>query len=285
MTPEEYCQNKVSQSGSSFYYSFVILPKKQRTAITALYAYCREVDDVVDNVHEPAIAQAKLDWWREEIGRLYQGQAQHPVSRALEPVIKEFSLPREHFEEILDGMVMDLEQNRYANLKELSLYCYRVASVVGLLAAQIFGYQNHLTQKYARDLGMAFQLTNIIRDVREDAQRNRIYLPQEMLESYNISEIDILACKQSAALSQLLADLANHARQYYEKACHHLPSEDRYAQRAGLIMSAIYKTLLDEVEQDGFRVMQHRISLPPQRKFWIAMTMLTKEKLRHILRR
>ena len=285
MTPEEYCQQKTSQSGSSFYYSFVVLPKKQRQAITALYAFCREVDDVVDNIAEPSIAQTKLEWWRSELDRLYQGQPQHPVTQALAHVLADTDLPKEQLEEIIDGMAMDLEQNRYTSFKELSLYCYRAASVVGLLAAQIFGYRNHHTQKYARDLGMAFQLTNIIRDVREDAQRNRIYLPQKMLTEFHIYESDILALKQTPELSQLLAELAAQARYYYQRALKHLPKEDRYAQRAGLMMSAIYQTILDEVEQDGFRVMQHRISLPPMRKLWIAMKVLFNEKLRRLLRR
>ena len=227
MTPEDYCQDKASQSGSSFYYSFVILPKKQRQAITALYAYCREVDDVVDNTAEPAIARAKLDWWREELDRLYLGQPQHPVTQALAHVLKHTDLPREQLQEILDGMTMDLEQNRYASFKELSLYCYRVASVVGLLAAHIFGYRDHNTQKYARDLGMAFQLTNIIRDVREDAERNRIYLPQTMLAEFHVTEADILQFKQTPELSQLLAELASQARHYYQRALNHLPKQDR----------------------------------------------------------
>ena len=285
MTPEDYCQDKASQSGSSFYYSFVILPKKQRQAITALYAYCREVDDVVDNTAEPAIAQTKLDWWREELDRLYQGQPQHPVTQALAHVLKHTDLPREQLQEILDGMTMDLEQNRYAGFKELSLYCYRVASVVGLLAAHIFGYRDHRTQKYARDLGMAFQLTNIIRDVREDAERNRIYLPQTMLAEFHVTEADILQFKQTPELSQLLAELTSQARHYYRRALNHLPKQDRYAQRAGLMMAAIYQSILDEVELDGFRVMQHRINLPSSRKFWIAMKVLLKEKIRHLLRR
>ena len=285
MTPEDYCQDKASQSGSSFYYSFVILPKKQRQAITALYAYCREVDDVVDNSTEPAIARTKLDWWRDELDRLYQDKPQHPVTQALAHVLKHTDLPKEQLQEILDGMTMDLEQNRYASFKELSLYCYRVASVVGLLAAHIFGYRDHNTQKYARDLGMAFQLTNIIRDVREDAERNRIYLPQTMLAEFHVAEADILQFKQTPELSQLLAELTSQARHYYRRALNHLPKEDRYAQRAGLMMAAIYQSVLEEVELDGFRVMQHRISLPPSRKFWIAMKVLLKEKVRHLLRR
>ena len=204
------------------------------------------------------------------------------MTQALSHILQEIDLPKEQLEEIIDGMAMDLEQNRYASFKELSLYCYRVASVVGLLAAQIFGYRDHQTQKYARDLGMAFQLTNIIRDVREDAERNRIYLPQKMLEAHNVHEKDILTGKQTPELSMLLAELASKAKDYYQKALNHLPKEDRYAQRSGLMMSAIYRCILDEVEQDGFNVMQHRISLPALRKFWIAARVLLTEKLRRL---
>jgi len=182
MTPDQYCQDKAARSGSSFYYSFLFLPPVQRRAITALYAFCREVDDIVDMKGEPGIARIKLNWWRQEIARLFAGQAQHPVTRALTPVIEEFDLPQEQFLEIIDGMEMDLDQHRYASFKELMLYCYRVASVVGLLAAEIFGYRDRHTLKYAHDLGIAFQLTNIVRDVYEDAQRNRIYLPLDELQ-------------------------------------------------------------------------------------------------------
>ena len=192
MTPDEYCQQKAAQSGSSFYYSFLFLPGKQRRAITALYAFCREVDDVVDECHDPQIAATKLAWWRLELDRLYDGQPGHPVTQALLPVLAEFNLPQEQLLEIIDGMEMDLQQTRYLDFKALSLYCYRVASVVGLLAAEIFGYQDRKTQKYAHDLGMAFQLTNIIRDVGEDARMGRVYLPIDELQRFEVPVADIL---------------------------------------------------------------------------------------------
>ena len=156
MTPEEYCQQKAASSGSSFYYSFMFLPPNRRRAITALYAFCREVDDVVDECQDLQIASTKLAWWRQEVAKLYAGKPEHPVTQALVPVIAEFSVPQEQLLEIIDGMEMDLQQSRYLDFKALSLYCYRVASVVGLLAAEIFGYQDRKTLKYAHDLGMAF---------------------------------------------------------------------------------------------------------------------------------
>jgi len=270
MTPDQYCQDKTTRSGSSFYYSFLFLPPNQRRAITALYAFCREVDDVVDMDGEPAIAAVKLSWWRDEVARLFAGEAQHPVTRALTPVITGFDLPQEQFLEIIDGMEMDLVQHRYASFKDLALYCYRVASVVGLLVAEIFGYRDRHTLKYAHDLGIAFQLTNIVRDVYEDAQRNRIYLPLDELQQFGVQEKDILQKKESPAFHDLMRFQAERANRYYDQAFSQLPDEDRYNQRCGLIMAAIYRATLEEVERDGFHVLQHRISLTPLRKLWLA---------------
>src|SRR5690606_25615175 len=157
---DEYCQNRAAGSGSSFYYSFLFLPPEKRRAITAVYAFCREVDDVVDECSDAGVARAKLAWWRGEIGNTFAGEPQHPVGQALLPVVREYNLPQEYFLEIIDGMEMDLDQVRYASFNELALYCYRVASVVGLISAEIFGYQDRHTLKYAHDLGIAFQLTN-----------------------------------------------------------------------------------------------------------------------------
>ncbi len=179
MTPDQYCQEKCAASGSSFYYSFLFLPAERRQAIMALYAFCREVDDVVDECNDVSLASTKLAWWRQEVQRIADGNPQHPVGLALKKVAPGISLPTEQLLEIIDGMEMDLQQSRYLDFKGLSLYCYRVASVVGLLAAEIFGYTDRQTQKYAHDLGMAFQLTNIIRDIGEDARRGRIYIPMD----------------------------------------------------------------------------------------------------------
>jgi phytoene synthase len=281
MTPEQYCQDKAAQSGSSFYYSFLFLPETRRKAIIALYAFCREVDDVTDDNITEDISRVKLQWWRDEISRLFQGTPQHPVTRALHKSIEQFDLPQEYFLEIIDGMEMDLEQQRYPSFKALSLYCYRVASVVGLLSAEIFGYQDRQTLKYARDLGMAFQLTNILRDVGEDARRGRIYLPQEDLQQFGVREQDLLQGRETPEFYQLMTFQAQRARDYYQRAMSHLPETDRYAQRAGLIMSAIYQNLLDEIERDGFHTLTHRIGLTPLRKIWLAVSTLWREKRRY----
>src|SRR5574343_1546323 len=270
MSPDDYCQQKAAASGSSFYYSFLFLPPERRRAITALYAFCREVDDVVDECQDPSLAAAKLVWWRMEVARLYEGKPEHPVTQALQAVLPRFNLPQEQLLEIIDGMEMDLHQSRYLDFKGLSLYCYRVASVVGLLAAEIFGYEDRKTQKYAHDLGMAFQLTNIIRDVGEDARRGRIYLPIEELQKFNVPARQILDGQHDDNFRQLMAFQASRARQMYDQAFAQLPAEDRKAQRPGLIMAAIYRTLLDEIEADGFQVLDRRTSLTPLRKIWIA---------------
>ena len=271
MTPDDYCEQKAAASGSSFYYSFRFLTPERRCAITALYAFCREVDDVVDETHDPEVAARQLDWWRAEVDKIYAGTPEHPVGIALKPVVQDFRLPREHLLEIIDGMQMDLEQARYADFKALQLYCYRVASVVGLLAAEIFGYSNRQTLKYAHDLGIAFQLTNIIRDVGEDARRGRIYLPVSELEQFNVPAKDILEARDSENFQRLMAFQIERAQKYYDQALAQLPPEDRKSQRAGLIMAAIYRQTLREVEADGCRVLTHRISLTPIRKLWLAV--------------
>ncbi len=270
MNPHAYCQDKAAKSGSSFYYSFLFLPAERRQAITALYAFCREVDDVVDECHDLSLAQTKLEWWRQEVARIYDGQPTHPVGLALQDVLKGFDLPREQVLEIIDGMAMDLQQTRYLDFKGLQLYCYRVASVVGLLAAEIFGYSDRATLKYAHDLGMAFQLTNIIRDVGEDARRGRIYLPIEDLQRFNVPAAEILEARYSDNFRALMEFQAERARQFYTQAFAHLPAIDRKSQRPGLVMAAIYRTLLEEIARDGFHVLDRRTSLTPIRKLWIA---------------
>jgi phytoene synthase len=270
MTPDEYCQQKAVASGSSFYYSFLFLPAERRRAITALYAFCREVDDVVDETLEPQIAAAKLAWWRAEVANLAAGNAQHPVTKALSVFKERFSITPERLNEIIDGMEMDLTQTRYLDWPGLERYCYRVAGVVGLLAAAIFGYRDPRTLDYARNLGTAFQLTNIIRDVGEDARKNRIYLPMTDLKQFGVPAADVLNARETPEFGQLMRFQTQRAREYYAQAFGALPDADRKAQRPGLIMAAIYRALLDEIERDGWRVLTRRTSLTPLRKLWIA---------------
>ncbi len=281
MTPEAYCQDKAARSGSSFYYSFLFLPPAQRRAITALYAFCREVDDVVDEQRDAQVARIKLHWWREEIGRLFEGGPRHPVTRALAPAVREFNLPQEYFLEIIDGMEMDLDYDRYETFKALSLYCHRVASIVGIMAAEIFGYQDRRTLKYAHHLGMAFQLTNILRDVREDCQRGRLYIPLDELRRFGVAPEELARGRTSENIGKLFRFQEQRARHYYQQAFAALPAVDRYTQRSGLIMAAIYLNTLDEIARDGFRVLERRITLTPLHKFWIAWKTNRREKRHH----
>ena len=270
MTPEQYCQHKAAQSGSSFYYSFLFLQPERRRAITALYAFCREVDDVVDECTDVQLARTKLAWWRAELVSMYQGKPSHPVTQSLAEATHSYNLPQELLMEIIDGMEMDLSQTRYADFKALHLYCYRVASVVGLLAAEIFGYEDRRTLKYAHDLGLAFQLTNIIRDVGEDARLGRIYLPADELVRFVVPVEDILHARYSNAFSSLMEFQIERAESLYEQAFAQLPAQDRRAQRPGLVMAAIYRALLQEIRRDGCRVLDRRTALTPVRKLWIA---------------
>ncbi|NIR58881.1 MAG: presqualene diphosphate synthase HpnD [Gammaproteobacteria bacterium] len=280
MDPHDYCQEKAAASGSSFYYSFLVLPDEQRRAITALYAFCREVDDVVDECSDHGLARTKLAWWREEIDRAFRGAPQHPVARALQPHLEAFDLPEEYFVEVIDGMEMDLDTDRYSTYKELRLYCHRAAGVVGLLSAEIFGYTERSTLKYAHELGIAFQLTNIIRDVREDARRGRVYIPEDELERFGVGRSDLLQSHTPERVRALMRFQAGRARECYAHAFGRLPDADRYRQRSGLIMAEIYLRLLEEMEREDFSVLEHKLALTPVRKAWIAWRTERRERRR-----
>jgi phytoene synthase len=228
------------------------------------------VDDVVDEVSDPALARIKLAWWRNEVAAVFQGQPQHPVALALREIAPQFGLRESDLSTVIDGMEMDLTQTRYLDFAALELYCDRVAGVVGRMSAQIFGYTRPFTLEYARDLGIAFQLTNIVRDVGEDARRGRIYIPQEDLARFDVSPGAILQARTSGDFTGLMAFEVQRARGWYDRALAKLPDADRPAQRAGLAMAAIYRTLLDEIERDGYRVLDRRLALTPLRKLWIA---------------
>ena len=273
MTPDQYCEQQAAKSGSSFYYSFLFLEPERRQAIVAFYAFCREVDDVVDECSDPALAATKLAWWRSEIDALhsgYPGRSGHPVTQALAGAVHRYGLRREHLLEIIDGMEMDLQQSRYADFAALELYCHRVAGVVGTAAARIFGHSNEQTLHYAHELGLAFQLTNIIRDVGEDAGRGRIYLPLDELQRFGVSPGDLLTRRYSDAFRRLMEFQIERALACYARAMAQLPAEDRKAQRPGLVMAAIYRRLLENIGRDGCRVLDRRATLTPWSKLWLA---------------
>lgn len=270
---QDYVAQKTAASGSSFYYAFLFLPKEKRAAITAFYAFCREVDDVVDEVSEAHIAAQKLAWWRQDVEQSFAGAAlaqRHPVMQALLPHCATYGIKAEHLLGVIQGCQMDLEQNRYWNFASLEKYCYFVAGVVGEVIARILGYQNPGCIAYAHKLGLALQLTNIIRDVGEDAERGRIYLPVEDLERFAVPVNEINHKQYSERFSALMAFQAQRAHAVYEEALALLPAEDFRAQKPGLMMAAIYRNLLREIEKDGFQVLHQRTSLTPLRKLWLA---------------
>ncbi|PWF43677.1 presqualene diphosphate synthase HpnD [Massilia glaciei] len=270
MSPDEYCQQKTVQSGSSFYYSFLFLPPERRRAITALYAFCREVDDTVDECTDQSIARIKLAWWRTEVQAMYKGNPTHPTMQALQPHLAVYNLEEKHLQAIIDGMEMDLDQTRYLDYPAMQRYCWHVASVVGILSASIFGVTDPKTLEYAEKLGLAFQLTNIIRDVGEDARKGRIYLPVNELQQFEVTAADLLNARHSERFENLMRFQVARAQKVYDEAFALLPKQDRRAQRPGLMMAAIYRTVLEEIERDGYQVLKQRTSLTPLRKLWLA---------------
>ena len=270
MTPAQYVQQKAAASGSSFYYAFLFLPAPRRAAITAFYAFCREVDDVVDDMVDPSVAATKLAWWSTEVAKAFGGQPTHPVMQALMPLAPTYGIEQRHLQAIIEGCQMDLEQTRYLDYPGLQRYCHLVAGVVGEVAARIFGQTQPQTTEYAHRLGQALQLTNIIRDVGEDALRGRIYLPVNELQQFDVKAHEILKRTYSDRFTALMRFQAQRAHGLYDEALALLPAEDRRAQKPGLMMASIYRTLLREIEADNFQVLHQRIKLTPLRKMWLA---------------
>jgi phytoene synthase len=270
ITPQDYVQQKAAASGSSFYYAFLFLPPAKRAAITAFYAFCREIDDVVDEATDTGVAAAKLAWWQAEVAQSFAGKPSHPVMQALMPVVRDFDIGQHHLQAVIDGCQMDLNQTRYLDYPGLARYCHLVAGVVGEVAAKIFGQTQEQTTAYAHTLGQALQLTNIIRDVGEDARRGRIYLPMNEMKQFGVSAQDILSRQYSDRFTALMSFQAQRAHQLYQQALALLNASDRQSQKPGLMMASIYRALLAEIEQDQFQVLHQRISLTPLRKFWLA---------------
>ena len=270
MSPEQYVAQKAAASGSSFYYAFLFLPAPRRAAITAFYAFCREVDDIVDDTLDTGVAASKLAWWQTEVAQAFAGKPSHPVMRALVPLAADYAIEEGHLQKVIQGCQMDLEQTRYLDYPGLQRYCHLVAGIVGEVAANIFGRTQAQTTAYAHKLGQALQLTNILRDVGEDALRGRIYLPASELQQFEVKAQDILQRSYSPRFTALMQFQAQRAQRLYDEALALLPSTDRRAQKPGLMMASIYRALLGEIERDNFRVLHQRISLTPLRKFWLA---------------
>jgi phytoene synthase len=270
MTPAQYVQQKAAASGSSFYYAFLFLPAPKRAAITAFYAFCREVDDVVDDMVDASVAHTKLAWWQSEVADAYAGNPSHPVMLALMPLAKDFGMEQHHLQAVIEGCRMDLTQTRYLDYPNLQRYCHLVAGEVGEVAARIFGQTQPQTTDYAHKLGQALQLTNIIRDVGEDSMRGRIYLPVNELQQFDVKAHEILKRTYSDRFTALMQFQAQRAHALYDEALALLPPQDRRAQKPGLMMASIYRALLREIEADNFQVLHQRIHLTPLRKMWLA---------------
>jgi phytoene synthase len=274
VTPEQYVQDKAASSGSSFYYAFLFLPPPRRAAITAFYAFCREVDDVVDEIADPSVAASKLQWWRKEVSQAFSGKPSHPVTRALMPLAPSFDIQEAHLQSVIEGCQTDLDQTRFLDFPALQRYCHLVAGVVGEVAANIFGRTQGATVQYAHQLGLAMQLTNIIRDVGDDARRGRIYLPVSELQRFDVKAHELLQRSSPWGYSErfqaLMRFQAERAHASYDAAMQLLPDADRVAQKPGLMMANIYRSLLREIEVQRFQVLHQRTSLTPLRKLWIA---------------
>ena len=269
----DYCRQKAAESHSSFLSGFRFLSVEKRNAITVLYAFCRELDDVVDGCTDPNVAQITLNWWRSDLEKVFNNEMpEHPVHQALKDIRASFDLPKNEFEALIDGMQMDLEQARYGSFDELKLYCHHVAGVVGCLIARILGFSNPQTLEYADKMGLALQLTNIIRDVGEDARQGRIYLPIEEMQKFDVPANVIMQCKPTDNFAKMMQFQVNRARETYREAMLFLPAEDKKSQKVGLIMAAIYYALLNEIDRDGAQnVLTYKIAIPSPRKKRIAL--------------
>lgn len=277
---QQYCLELTKKSNSSFYHSFIFLDKNQQQAMVALYAFCRLIDDVVDEGDCQQTAQQELDAWRERIAAMYRGSAEHPVCIALAHSLGFYPLKQQHFLELISGMEMDLIHHSYPSFAQLEQYCYKVASVVGLLATEIFGYKNQQTLDYAYDLGLALQLTNILRDVKEDALRGRVYLPLDEMEKFQLQAADLQKPANNRQLYDLFAMQGARAEAYYHSAYAKLPPEDRYAQLPGLIMAAIYHKTLHNIKKQGYQVLKGKTSISTLNKIFTAWQVARLEKKR-----
>lgn len=285
MDPDDYCQNKAAPAGSTLYYSFRFLPAARRRAATAVYAFYREVDEIRIECREASVARIKLQWWRDEVGRLFKGEPRHPVTRALLEPVRTFSLPMEHFLEIIDGAEMDVGNFSYPSFKDLMLYCHRLSSMTAMMAAEVFGYRDRHTLKYAHDLGTAAKLTSIIRRVRQDGALGHIYLPLDELARFRVAAEDLLAGRDTDDVRQLIKYQIQRARDFYRTALERLPETDRWPQRGGIITAELQQAVLREIEADGYHVLAKRIALTPLRKLWIAWKVTRRERRRMRSRR
>ena len=270
MLPVEFCRQKVAARNSSFRYCISFLCSEKRDALTALYAYFCEVNEIIDECRETAVARIKLQWWRQEIDRLFDGNPGHPIAKALHPIIQPYALTAERLLAVIDNVDTDIEQPHYRTTEELTALCRRTGIVYESLLARALGYNNATTGDYARELGTAFRFTQIVRDVGKDARRGRTYLPIEDLQRFDVPVSNIMNRIDHPNILALIEFEIERARFLYQNALDRLVEQDRMQQLPGLVMAAIYQATLNEIERDGCQVLKHRIALPPLRKRWIA---------------
>ncbi|MFQ5356120.1 MAG: presqualene diphosphate synthase HpnD [Mariprofundaceae bacterium] len=278
MNPARYCEEKARGSGSSFFYAFLFLQEEQRRAMIALYAFCREVDDIADEISDAQVAASKLVYWRNEIDRVYEGSPTHPIGKELNRAIQHFGLGQKHFHEVMDGIGTDIAGTPYLKKSDLSQYCYRVAGAVGLLSIKIFGHSSPTACDFAIALGEALQLTNILRDLKEDADRNRIYIPREDRLKFGVRDEDFMRGNMTNGMKSLLVHYGDKADVCYRKAVNLLPACDRTPLRPSLIMGSIYYAHLQRLKATDFDVWQQPVRLLPVRKIWIAWKAWHREK-------
>ena len=276
MTPQQYCRDKLERSGSSFRTAFRLLAEDQRLALEAIYAYCREVDDLADDCSDPGVAAVSLGWWAEEITRVVAGEARHPVGLALQQARATFALYSADLEAVLRGVQRDLMPQTPTSWQDFDQYCDEVAGAVGRLSATVFarigqGPLAPALQHYASQMGLAFQMTNILRDVGEDARRSRVYLPIPLLREHGLTPGHVLRLEESPEMEACLRSLAARAHQVYDAALNALKPADRRAQRPGLLMAMIYRDLLRAIEEEPLLVLRARVSLSPGRKLLLAL--------------
>ena len=271
MTPEDYCHHLTIRPGSDFRYSLLGLPLERRQAWIAIQAFQLETSQIIEECRDPGVARTKLDWWRNELGRLFAGEPHHPVSRALQTSLNTFNLPEEYFREILDGVAMDLDYDVYPTFTELTLYVHRLGSVPALLAAEVLGYQDRrATPRFAHETGALLLLLEGVYAVRRHAQHGRFYLPEEEMRRFGVDPSDLLAAQTTERVRRLFAFQAERLRDYYRRALELLPDVDRYPQSGLLVYLELTMALLAEIAEDGYRLLEQRIQLTPLRKLWLA---------------
>lgn len=279
MSSHDYFRDKIAQPGSLLYYSLLYTPQAERDALIALHTLRHELLDVLDKCSDASVARMKLNWWREELHRLFQNQARHPLTQALLPLTQRYTLPLEHFLEIVDGVQMGLDVTRYSSCNELLLYCHRVSSMVTLMSVEILGYTERATLKFAHELGVALQLARFILNLRHDSRRGRIFIPLDEMNRFGVNVNDLKEAAPGGKLKELLRLQAQRVREYHAKALTQLPAVDRYRQLPLLTEAWLHLALLDKLEDRDYRLPEQPLTLAPLRQLWIAWRTLRREKV------